>query len=66
MKKYKVIKELKERAWCVGDIVSMDARSAEKVKEYVSEYTGDAPHKHTAITVDSIPLSGVVKLPTNI
>ena len=57
MKKYIVIKQLKERNWEPGDIVSMDNRSAEKVNEYVKAYEGSEEAKHVAIMVDPVPLS---------
>lgn len=62
MKKYKVIKDLINRDWKIGDIVLMDEKSATKVSDFVNEFFGDIPHKHTAITVDSVKLFNNIKI----
>lgn len=59
MNKYKIIKPFPERNWNIGEIVSADATSAEKllVDGYVEPYTGDEENNHIAITVDPVKLS---------
>lgn len=61
MKNYKVLQNVEQRSWEIGDIVSMDDRSASKLLEnnIVENYEGSEPHKHVAITVDSVKLSAV-------
>lgn len=64
MKKYKALQPFESRKWEIGDIISMDERSASKLLEdgVVEEYFGDEPNKHVAITVDPATLNGVIKV----